>query len=174
MRITGEKIVLRSFRKEDLSIIYQWHNSEELRHDLIVHPFPVTINVEDLWLNRVLNDTSNKNIYFAIEEKDNKQIVGYLSLTKINWVNRNCYFGIVIGDKAMQGRGMGKEATKCVLNYTFNNLGLKKILLEVLATNNSAIALYKKLGFEEEGRLKNQFFSKGKYHDIIIMSVFNK
>ena len=56
------------------------------------------------------------------------------------------------------------------LHYAFDMLNLRKISLEVLSDNFPAIALYKTLGFEEKGTLKQQFFFDGVYFDVKIMS----
>ena len=48
-------------------------------------------------------------------------------------------------------------------------LGAEKIVLDVAAFNTAAIALYKKFGFVEEGRLKNEIKVDGVYEDIVFM-----
>ena len=51
-----------------------------------------------------------------------------------------------------------------------DNVGIKKISLNVVNTNTKAINLYKKYGFVEEGVLKNDRFHKdGKYYDTVLM-----
>ncbi|WP_368908846.1 GNAT family N-acetyltransferase, partial [Bacillus wiedmannii] len=47
---------------------------------------------------------------------------------------------------------------------------IKKISLQVLETNEKAIQLYKKLGFEVEGILKNdKRLSDEKYYNTVVM-----
>jgi len=41
--------------------------------------------------------------------------------------------------------------------------------LDLNAPNEPAYKMYEKLGFKEEGRLRNQVIVDGKYQDIIIM-----
>ena len=47
---------------------------------------------------------------------------------------------------------------------------LEKLWLQILAGNKQAIALYKKLGFEEEGRQKNFVKTPEGYLDNLLMS----
>ena len=42
----------------------------------------------------------------------------------------------------------------------------------MLATNTRAADLYRSLGFEEEGRLKSQYFTNGRFEDVLILSRF--
>jgi putative acetyltransferase len=47
------------------------------------------------------------------------------------------------------------------------------IELTVYADNASAIALYKKFGFENEGLLRNYSLRNGRFEDVITMARFN-
>jgi len=53
---------------------------------------------------------------------------------------------------------------------TYRTQGAKKFLLRLNAPNLAAFKLYEKLGFEVEGRLRNQIFIDGQFQDIIIMA----
>lgn len=49
--------------------------------------------------------------------------------------------------------------------------GIKKLNLEVFSSNENAISLYKKMGFEVEGVRKNQFLIFDKYVDDVLMAI---
>ncbi len=167
--ITGEKVILRALNKEDISKILEIHNNLEIKKSAMFHPFPVSIEQDIEWFEKISEDKSNKFVYFSIIEKESNDFAGYTSLRNINWINRNCYFGITILP-SMQGKGFGKEATSLMIDFAFNKLNLHKILLEVISDNKKAIELYKKLGFLEEGILKEQFYFDGIYHDVVLMA----
>lgn len=170
--LIAEKIILRPMRRDDIKKTIEWRNDFDLRYLAMYHPFPVTEELEEEWIDGILKDKKNKTITFAIEEKDTNNFIGYIQLKEINWINRNCYFGIIIGDKDSQGKGYGKEALKLVIDYAFNILNLLKVTLEVIEINERAINLYKSFGFVIEGKLKNHFFWNNEYHDVLIMSIF--
>jgi len=94
----------------------------------------------------------NKNavegvLFWAIvEEKDNNHI-GNIKIDKINLSELHGEYGIMIGEKSAWGRGYGAEASRIVINYCFNCIGLNAIHLGVNAENKSGVHLYKKLGF---------------------------
>lgn len=46
---------------------------------------------------------------------------------------------------------------------------MHKVYLYVDVDNAAAVHIYKKLGFIEEGRLRNHFFAEGRYHDSFVM-----
>ena len=168
--LIGEKIILRPIKKEDLIFFNTWRNNIEIKQQALLHPFPVTSEMDESWYNNIANDTSNKSIFFTIIN-DNESVVGYTFLSNINWINRNCYFGIIIGDEQHRGKGIGKEVLKLIIDYVFNTLNLHKITLEVVVDNKSAITLYEKMGFVKEGILKEHVFIANKFSDLIIMSI---
>lgn len=169
--ISGEKIILRAMNKEDISKLVEIHNDLEIKKQAMFHPFPISQEQDIEWIESMGRDRSNRSIYFAIVEKENNTFAGYTSLRNINWINRNCYFGIALLSR-MQGKGLGKETTSLVIEYATKNLNLHKIQLEVIVDNKKAIELYKNLGFVEEGLLKRQYFVNGSYIDVIIMAYF--
>jgi diamine N-acetyltransferase len=171
MIIQGSSIVLRPLRSGDIEELYKWRNNPQIRKSAVIHPFPVPMELDVKWLTSLLNDTSNTRIYFGIEKKEDNRLIGYTSLTRINWINRNCYFGIVIGETTDQGKGTGQEVTKLAVNYALNFLNMHKVILEVLCDNSQALHIYKKLGFQDEGLLKEHFFWDGNFLDVKIMAI---
>lgn len=169
--IEGKRITLRPLKMSDWEKTIQWRNDSVIKRMAMMHPFPITEMVEKQWYEGILKSTSDKMVYFAITKKDDTP-VGFIMLNKISHTHRNCTLGIVIGEKEVQGKGFGKEAMELILNYAFNTLNINKVTVEVVEINKNALALYKKLGFIKEGRLRQQFYAEGKYLDVVIMTKF--
>jgi len=173
MIFTKEKVGLRPFKTEDFKATFPWRQDGELRKLAQFHSFPVTEELEQDWIDSILKNRSDKTVYYAIENIEEKKLIGYFLLKDINWVNRVAWLGIIIGELSDRGKGYGKVSLELGLGYAFDYLNLRKISLEVLSGNKAAIALYNKAGFIEEGVLKKHFFFEAKYHDVKIMSLFN-
>ena len=86
-------------------------------------------------------------------------------------VNQTAWIGITIGEKKARGKGIGTLAMQ-FLEQQIVDAGLKRIELGVFEFNTSAIALYKKLGFSEIGRIPDFTFWKGKKWQDIRMEKF--
>jgi len=99
--------------------------------------------------------------------------VGYFRTSNYSKANKNIYIG---GDlhKDFRGKGIAYEAYLKFIPYIFKELDLHKVSLEVLETNGIAIRLYKKLGFIEEGRKREEVKKGGMYFDSVIMSILRK
>lgn len=169
--LKGEHIVLRPLKLTDWEKTIQWRNNMTIKQLAMMHPFPITEMVEKEWYENIMKSKSDHTVYFTITLL-NDEPIGFISLTNINHTHRNSYLGIVIGEPEWQGKGYGKEAMQLVLHYAFNTLNLNKVLLEVVEINSNAIQLYKNLGFVEEGVLKQQFYSDGKYLNVYVLSIF--
>ncbi|AEI39643.1 GNAT family N-acetyltransferase [Paenibacillus mucilaginosus] len=72
------------------------------------------------------------------------------------------------------GYGIGKQLLVQSMAWA-DGSGILKMGLHVLETNHKAIALYTKLGFEIEGRLKkDKLLGDGRYYDTIVMGRFKE
>lgn len=67
-----------------------------------------------------------------------------------------------------QKMGVGRTLMQHIIRFGKEN-GFQKISLRVLSLNQKAIALYKAIGFLEQGRLVREFILDGNYVDDIMM-----
>lgn len=70
-----------------------------------------------------------------------------------------------------RGQGIGEELIKYTIQQAQNHiLGLRMIVLSAIGSNARAIALYKKLGFTEYGRVPGFILYRGEYVDEVVMA----
>ncbi|MBC7861387.1 MAG: GNAT family N-acetyltransferase [Bacteroidia bacterium] len=169
--LSDEKVGLNKLTVDAMSKNYfNWLNDAEVTSGIEAGVFPST--QEDIE-NYVRSANSGKDsVLFGIFSKDDNMHVGNIRVSSINSVNRNCMMGIIIGEKEGRGKGYGISACKLAIEYAFTTLNLDKIWLYVFEDNTAARKMYEKLGFVVEGELKKHFFKNGKFHNIIIMSLF--
>jgi RimJ/RimL family protein N-acetyltransferase len=79
------------------------------------------------------------------------------------------WIGIFVG--ALYGQGLGREITRLVAGWGFGTLGLHRIELEVLTSNERAIRCYEAVGFRREGiRRESELYPDG-WKDFVYMSL---
>ncbi|QNT97685.1 N-acetyltransferase [Streptomyces griseofuscus] len=66
-------------------------------------------------------------------------------------------------------KGCAAEATELLLTYMFAEQRHHKCEVEIHAFNDASLALYRKLGFSEEGRLRQHEFLAGDFHDVVLL-----
>ncbi len=71
--------------------------------------------------------------------------------------------------RAFRGLGLGEAIMRAGIEWA-QGLGIRKLTLGVFATNGPALALYQKLGFVEEGRLRGEVLLQGVPVDEILMA----
>jgi RimJ/RimL family protein N-acetyltransferase len=127
-----------------------------------------TFTLEDYeaYIERTLNDP---NRYTRAITEDGR-CIGEVVLT-INEPNRSAGMRIALWDGF--GKGYGTAAIKHVLDHAFTVRNLHRVDLEVYEFNERAIHVYKKLGFREEGRLRDALLWDGVFHDAIVMSILS-
>ena len=71
--------------------------------------------------------------------------------------------------KGARGQGLGRAIIEAMIDWA-RSVGIRKLFLGVFHTNERAIALYRVLGFEDEGRLRGQVILEGQPADLVLMS----
>lgn len=121
----------------------------------------------DRWYDRLWSDSS---WVIAVDGR----CIGTARLHQLDSENRRARYAIGIFDKAFWGWGLGTEATRLVLGYAFNTLGLHRVDLRVLAYNQRAIACYENCGFVREGVEREGALIAGEWHSDVIMSILER
>lgn len=167
-----ETVRFRPLSREDLAITMAWYNDPALSDDILGDPFPITEALESTWLERRMTETDRRRVTFAVEDVTAESLIGIVQLTEIDWLNRHAHLGMLIGNPDSRGKGFGRAMLETLLRYAFERLNLRKILLQVAAYNQAARALYDQAGFAVEGRLREQTYRAGAYHEVLIMALF--
>lgn len=179
----GELVRLRPPERSDLDQFVAWLSNPELRHYITVRY--ISDALEQRWFERLLESTSGgtpDQLHFVIETVEGTQAdrkvsgtpIGVISLFSINWRDRCAEVGITIGDPACWGQGYGTDAMRVILDIGFNWYNLHRVDLHVVADNERAIRSYEKVGFRQEGKLREAVFVDGSYRDLLLMSILGR
>lgn len=157
---------LRPLEREDLRFVHELDNNESVMHYWFEEPYEAFVELCDLY-DKHIHDQSERR--FVAEAEGER--VGLVELVEINHIHRRAEFQVIVAPQH-QGKGYATLATQLAVEYAFTVLNLHKLFLVVDCDNQPAIAVYRKLGFQEEGRLKHEFFVDGDYKDAIRMAIF--
>ncbi len=164
-----DRITLRPLEPEDFEALYLQKNDPEVAY--MLDGFTTGYAREDIAAWYAYHRGRSDEVQWAIVLQETQKCIGHVGLYQIDHRVRKANFGIMIGDKASWGQGLGELCTRFALAYGFNELNLNRIELTVLDSNRRAMRLYRKLGFQEEGRMRQAQFKGGRYHDVILMSI---
>jgi diamine N-acetyltransferase len=160
----GRRVRLRAVERTDLPTFVQWFNDPLIQRRL-GRVEPLSLAEEERWFEAL--QRSKTDVVYAIVVGD--ELVGNCGLHRIDWRHRGAQLGIVIGDEACRGQGLGSDAVGTLVHYAFANLGLHRIELEVLSENDVARRCYERLGFVAEGVRRDARYIDGAFRDLILM-----
>jgi diamine N-acetyltransferase len=172
--LAGRVASLRPLRASDRAISVRWRNDAEIRDNVLGYRFPITEEMEAQWVDGVLKDRSRTRVVLAIEDKADGVFVGFVYLNNIDWFARNAEFGILVGERSRQGRGLAKDALALVACYAFRTLNLNRLYLRVVSFNKPALQLYRSFGFVKEGVQRQHAFLRGRYYDVVLMGLLRR
>ena len=163
-------VILRELSRNDVVFVNKWRHDRTVS-DMLGGAFRyLDLELDEQWFEDYLKNRDNQ-VRCAISIDDRQEPVGVVYLLNIDQVNRSAEFAIMIGNTDYQGRGIGTSATQRMLEHAFLNLNLKRVYLTVLTDNQAAIKLYQKVGFIEEGTLREAVFKNGQYKNMLMMSM---
>lgn len=162
--------VLRKPEPGDIDALYRWKNDPEI--GAMLGGFSAKGYARgDLagWID--YHNKKSNEVLWAIAHGDTGSCVGHVGLYEIDHRIRSAEFAILLGDRSVWGRGLGKACTRFAIEFGFQQLNLNRIHLTVMATNPRARGLYEKLGFVQEGCLRQAQFKNGAYIDVVVMGL---
>ncbi len=167
--ILGKKVRLRAFREDDLKNSIAWINNPAVTR-FLTDMRPRSIIEERAWIDRAMRNDDPTAVMLVIETSDG-EYSGSVGLMHIDARNRHAEVGIVVARPEDWGRGLGTEAMQLILRHAFEEKNLHRVLLRVFTFNERAIKSYLKIGFVEEGRLRESVFRHGAWHDTVLMGI---
>lgn len=169
---------IRPVTQDDLSVLAESRNDPTTWQNL-TNPLPVFPHTQQLWLD-AMDDSNMYFIGYIVDEELPKpgvirleRKVSLLRLTQIDWINRNACVGLDVFP-FHRSKGYGQELFDILVEYCFVELNLTRLWLLVLDSNAAAINVYKKVGFQKEGIMRNHIFRKGAYMDYVLMGLLRE
>ena len=157
-------INLRELQEKDAPLMLEWMHDPEIQkcfqRDMIAMSLQDAENFCRLSKTGQKLEEGQCYHYAIVNEYD--EYIGTISLKNINLKAKSAEYAISIRRQA-QGKGIAKEATYLILKKGFNELGLHRIYLHVLANNERALKFYEKVGFKYEGEFREHMFLEGEY-----------
>jgi UDP-4-amino-4,6-dideoxy-N-acetyl-beta-L-altrosamine N-acetyltransferase len=157
--------VLRALHKDDVEHLFIWRN-----HD----------NIRRYMYNKAKIDWDSHCQWFAnIEKDDSKKVfifewysipAGFVSFSMVSRgkiADWGFYIAPTVDRSLQENKGLGKILGDTALDIAFTELDLHKIAGQVIEDNTQSITFHQRMGFTEEGRLKEHYFDGENYFDVL-------
>jgi len=168
----GKLVRFRALEPEDAERAYRWINDREVTKFLMAR-YPFSLASERDWAAQATKTNDFTETRFAIETLDGVHI-GICGLHRGRPEDRWADLGIMIGEAEYRSQGYGTDAMLTLLRFAFYQMNLNKVTLGVFEINSRAMAVYKRCGFVEEGRGREEYYQDGRYIDVVRMGVLRR
>ncbi len=163
----GEQISLRPMERDDIDRLWEFAQDLDLGLLTGADARPVSRSAIERIYDDYWSGVDPNAVRWAIESHD--IVIGGVELAPIDWRSRSAELAVWIGDTVSRQRGFGTDAMRLALNYAFRILGLHRVSYYIPVANEAALKAYQKIGFQEEGRLREAVYRDGKYYDLIAL-----
>jgi RimJ/RimL family protein N-acetyltransferase len=114
-------------------------------------------------------NASPKDVVFGIHDVELGRHVGNIKLGPIDHNHGAGEIGIMIGDRAAWGRGVGTAAIAILVSIAREELGLRKLTAGCYVSNVGSRKAFEKAGFSVEGVRLAQCLIDGEPEDVILL-----
>jgi ribosomal-protein-alanine N-acetyltransferase len=164
----GRRVYFRPLERTDAPLVQPWFNDPEVTRQLLMYK-PISLHAEEAFLEALTKSETDIVVMIVVRETDRP--IGTVALHVEGGPHRQARFGLSIGARDEWGKGYGTEATALMVEYAFATLNLHRVWLQVLEYNKAGLRAYQKVGFREEGVLRQCHFAEGRYWDTIAMAI---
>lgn len=150
---------LRKMQASDLELVLAWRNHPNVRRYMYTS-HEIELKEHSAWYAKA---RENPAVHLMIYEHDGRDL-GFVNITQ-GRCDSVADWGFYMSPDAP--KGMGKLLGSAALSFAFGDLRLHKLCGQALSFNEKSIAFHRRLGFRQEGVLREQHYDGAVYHDVV-------
>ena len=151
--LTTEHLIFRELTMDDISDIYCLYSDQQVMKFDQGEPFKDKQEAEELIKAFKQSHYSHSSISWGIELKEAHKIIGTCGFKNWDRLSHHAEIGGNISSEYW-GKQYGTEVLQFMLAYGYNQMHLNKIYAYTNVHNHSVLALMRKYGFQQEGKLR--------------------
>jgi len=172
--LQGERVGIRPYRESDAPALVEAvsESRNHIRPWLGFADAHQTVEESRDWIiQQQAKFLLREVMAFSLWDKVSGKLVGGMALHPRNWKARSFEIGYWLRVSAT-GHGYVTEAVKLLTEYVFTHLAANRIEIRCDARNTHSAAVAQRLGFIQEGRLRNQAVdTSGNLRDTLVFAL---
>ncbi|MFE9453449.1 GNAT family N-acetyltransferase [Streptomyces sp. NPDC006739] len=166
---TGNRVRLRAVEPDDWTAFARFADEDGTRAGRL--DLPRSAESYRAWAKeQAVAECDDDRFRLAVEATATGELVGTVGSHRTGPRSGWFEFDITIS-AGHRRKGYATEAVVLLLRFMFAERRYHKCLAAVLAHNEASLALFRGLGFTEEGRLREHVFFAGRHHDLVMMGM---
>lgn len=168
------RIKFRAFKMEDARFVNRLRQDEASESTVGGNKRPIAYERDVKWIQDIILGDSPNVIYFALTFKDSDDIIGYVSISEIDYRNGTCFWSGTKIDPTISSKGLGTESSLLLLKFIFEEMRMERCKGEALEDHVAALRMLEKVGFKKEGLQRHKVFKNGKYQNQWLLSMIRE
>lgn len=166
----NKKYFLREQKEKDAETFFLYLNRNEVKKWILATPPENIGEAKKEIRNWQHSFATDREIYWAIAEKSSDQLIGSIGFSLLDKKNK---IGRISYDLDPQywRKGIMTMAIKKVIDYAFKIMKINRIEALVIEHNIASLKLLQKIGFTNEGTLRQYRIIEGEYVNSQILSL---
>lgn len=129
------------------------------------------MDTEDFIKESLKSYDEYKSMNMVVVFKD--EVVGVAGFNEFDWPNKHAAIGYWLG-KQYTGKGIMTRVVRELTDFAFTQLNLNRVEIRAAAENEKSRAIPEKLGFKNEGRIREAEWLYDKFVDHIVYGMLKK
>ena len=156
---------LRVMATADLEQVLAWRNHPEIRRYMYT-THEIGLDEHRAWFERASQDARKHLLIF----ESGGEARGFVNLSELSALGI-ADWGFYVAPDALKGTGL--KLGVAALQYAFEKIGLHKVCGQALDFNERSIRFHGRLGFKQEGVLRDQHFNGEGYCSIVAFGILS-
>ncbi len=166
---TGERVRLRAIEPDDWTVFARFADDDGRRGSRL--DLPRSAESYRAWAREQAVATCDDDRFqLAVETTARGELVGTVGSHRTGARSGWFEFDVTIGADHRR-KGYAAEAVVLLMRFMFAERRYHKCLGAIFAHNEASLALTRRLGFTEEGRLREHVFFAGRHHELVMMGM---
>ncbi|GAB1475400.1 hypothetical protein MASR2M70_02320 [Bacillota bacterium] len=162
-------LIIRETVFSDCTYFAQWEIKEYIQNSFTMSQGR---DYEEIVREYIVRTLDKDKLQFTIIHRAEEQPIGRIYISRMDKSTDSLDITrIYIGEEEFLGKGLGEEAMRLLLDYCYIEMHMERVTLDHLPLNTKAGELYKRLGFQYEGIMRNSGKKNGRYVDLHLMSM---
>lgn len=168
-----DRLILRRIDICDISDMYEYSSRESTTKFLLWSPHSSRYATQAVIDNMRRAYKAGDYYELAVVIRETGKMVGTCGITSVDERNHTIEIGYVINPDYW-GMGFAAEAAAAMINFSFCELGAKRVEAKYMCGNEGSLGVMKKCGMTFEGIQRAKMLVKGEYRDIGISAIVSE
>ncbi|MCA9782919.1 MAG: GNAT family acetyltransferase [Candidatus Cloacimonetes bacterium] len=164
LMLENERLRLRPLRADDAEALFSLHSDPRVMEFWSTTPWTSLDKAHETIREDQRALPLGEHLRLALELKSAPGLVGVCTLYKFSLQSRRAELGYALSP-AQQGKGLMHDALRLLLDHAFGTLGLNRVEADIDPRNAASRNCLLRLGFREEGRLRERWIVGGVVSD---------